>query len=85
MYGILSFLLIIGYMRSRKIIPGSTVQLTVLLFTTAYGVLIEILQETLTTNRHFEWGDILMDTIGAVLGVLLARYALKKKMFLRLA
>ena len=35
------------------------------LYSTFLGVLIEILQATLTTSRTAEWGDVLADMIGA--------------------
>jgi VanZ family protein len=35
------------------------------LYGTSLGILIEILQATLTTTRTAEWGDILADLIGA--------------------
>ena len=36
------------------------------LYGTTLGVLIEILQATLTTSRSAEWGDVAADLIGAV-------------------
>mmetsp|Transcript_24638 Transcript_24638/g.61542 ORF Transcript_24638/g.61542 Transcript_24638/m.61542 type:complete len:169 (+) Transcript_24638:319-825(+) len=48
------------------------------LVTTAFGVLIEVLQETLTEGRRrFGWDDVLMDSIGAVLGATLAWLAIR--------
>jgi VanZ family protein len=35
------------------------------LYGTSLGILIEILQATLTTTRTAEWGDVLADLIGA--------------------
>jgi len=35
------------------------------LYGTSIGILIEILQATLTTTRTAEWGDVLADLIGA--------------------
>ncbi len=44
----------------------------------AYGLLIEVMQETLTTDRHFEWMDELADAAGTVIGVLIARAVIKR-------
>lgn len=33
------------------------------------GALMEVLQETLTQNRTFDWLDILANSIGAVVGI----------------
>lgn len=38
----------------------------------AYGLLLEVAQHTLTTTRMFEWGDVLANTLGVVLGLGLA-------------
>ena len=43
----------------------------------AYGLLIEIMQETLTADRHFEWLDEAADALGAAMGGLLAVKILK--------
>lgn len=37
------------------------------------GIIIELLQETLPTHRTFEYGDIIADTIGVVLGIIAAK------------
>lgn len=44
-------------------------------FTTAIlvGVIIEILQETLTKNRTFDWSDILANSLGAFIGIIALR------------
>lgn len=35
------------------------------LYGTSFGILIEILQGTLTTSRTAEWGDVVADLVGA--------------------
>ena len=44
----------------------------------AYGLLIEVMQETLTADRHFEWFDELADIAGSVIGVLMAKTVIKR-------
>lgn len=43
-----------------------------------FGLVVEFAQHFLTTYRHFEFSDILANTTGAVIGVLLSRFVLKK-------
>lgn len=38
----------------------------------AYGMMVEIMQETFTTDRHFELIDELANTSGGIIGALLA-------------
>lgn len=44
--------------------------LKILLIASAYGLLIEVLQKTLTTDRHFEWLDEAADAAGAAVGLI---------------
>lgn len=41
-----------------------------------YGLTIEIMQETLTADRHFEWLDELANTSGAAIGALTGKQIL---------
>lgn len=47
---------------------GMRVNLT-LLIGILFGALIEVLQYVLPINRSADWGDLLADTIGAIVGV----------------
>ena len=40
-----------------------------------YGLIIEIMQETLTTTRHFEWLDEAANCVGAIAGLMVQRKA----------
>lgn len=42
----------------------------ILLFTFCYGFAVEIMQELLTADRHFDWYDALANALGGVGGVL---------------
>ena len=81
MYSILSILLVAGTFRFAKTFPSGATQLWLATMATSYGILMEICQELFTTTRHFEWGDIAADTVGALLGVILVQYGKKKKVF----
>lgn len=40
---------------------------------TGYGALIEVLQQTMGLGRTAEWGDLLADALGALVGILAIR------------
>ncbi|SNZ01038.1 VanZ family protein [Flagellimonas pacifica] len=44
-----------------------------------YGMLIEVLQHTLTTNRMAEFGDVIANTFGAFVGVGLIKWYFSKE------
>ncbi|WP_420602799.1 VanZ family protein [Flagellimonas sp.] len=44
-----------------------------------YGMLIEVLQYTLTTDRMAEFGDVLANTFGAIVGVSLIKWYFSKE------
>jgi len=45
----------------------------IILLLSLYGLTIEIMQETLTADRHFEWLDELANATGSVIGALIGR------------
>jgi hypothetical protein len=45
--------------------------LKIFIIACSYGFAIEIMQETLTTDRHFEWLDEVANASGAAVGSLL--------------
>lgn len=51
----------------------------VLIFAILYGILIEVLQYTITTDRMAEFGDVLANTLGALAGIGLIRWVFSKK------
>ncbi|MBR9853762.1 MAG: VanZ family protein [Algicola sp.] len=55
-----------------------TVQV-VLVVAIAYGIIIEFLQYTVTTDRMAEFGDVLANTLGAFAGIGLIRWVFSKK------
>lgn len=46
--------------------------LKILVIAFTYGFAVEILQEALTTDRHFDWLDALANSTGAVAGCLIS-------------
>ena len=55
-----------------------TVKIVVFL-AVAYGIIIEILQYTITTDRMAEFGDVLANTLGTFAGIGLIRWVFSKK------
>ncbi|MBW8242105.1 VanZ family protein [Muricauda oceani] len=51
----------------------------VLIFAILYGILIEVLQYSLTTDRMAEFGDVMANTLGAFAGIGLIRWVFSKK------
>ncbi|QIL76070.1 VanZ family protein [Hymenobacter sp. HDW8] len=47
----------------------------VIIGSTLFGGLIEILQSSMNLGRHGEWSDLLSDSIGALLGGFFAHFA----------
>lgn len=45
-----------------------------------YGLLLELAQGTLTTTRTFEWADALANTLGVLLGLVLAATPLARSL-----
>ncbi len=51
----------------------------IFLVAVVYGIGIEVLQYTLTTNRMAEFGDVLANTFGAFVGISLVRWSFSKE------
>lgn len=47
--------------------------LKIIILLSLYGLMIEIMQETLTTDRHFEWLDELANASGSVIGAFIGK------------
>ena len=63
-YSILSFLILYG----ANSIQGSKMYIKAIVVSSAYGVLMEILQFSFYTGRYFEILDIIANIIGSFLG-----------------
>ena len=79
-FGILGFLMVYGSIR-RKAKPFLSRKhiLTLMLIASAYGALTEIFQDLFFPSRFGDITDFIADTIGAVLGILVAKKLLTKK------
>jgi VanZ family protein len=73
MYGILSFLLFIPF--SKQFLNEGKrlrIRVIIILFGVSYGGFMEILQENIFINRSCNLIDFTANTVGAILGVLIA-------------
>jgi VanZ family protein len=74
LYGVLSFLLVGSSLKQhmyRRIRYNAS--LFTLIATSVYGVLIELYQEFVLTDRYGDWADALANFAGAFLGLILFR------------
>jgi len=79
-FGLLSYLLIRGFMKKHAVAWfESYPRLSAVLLTVAYGILIEILQEYIFIDRSGEVFDAIADAIGALLGMWVFNYFRKRK------
>src|SRR5690242_14174949 len=70
LFGVLCYLLIKGFMKLESgNFPGANPKLWAVLLSTAYGVLIEILQATVFVDRTGDVRDAIANGIGALLGM----------------
>jgi len=70
-YFVLSILMSWGWIKQQtfdSLHTGAWIKIFVI--GCAYGLLIEIMQETLTTDRHFEWLDEAADAVGSAAGLI---------------
>lgn len=69
-YGILSILLLVGYLRSGyKIVLINSPVIISILFCSFYGIAIEWMQDRFFEERYFEFLDIIANIIGSLVGV----------------
>jgi uncharacterized membrane protein len=56
------------------VVPGHFKSyLLLIFFAVLYGYLIEVIQDRFIPNRSFDWGDLLADFVGSVIGLLVWR------------
>ncbi|WP_281542337.1 VanZ family protein [Maribacter aestuarii] len=78
---ILGVLAVREYLKTS--IKFSKVMVCVLLFAVIYGIIIEVLQYTWTINRQGDILDALANTVGALLGMWVARILFSRKWSLK--
>jgi len=66
LYFVLSFL-VVNFLFVREI-KMTKAFIFSLIISIAYGLMIEVLQEYFTQTRHFEWFDVLANSLGALGG-----------------
>ncbi|MCW3127360.1 MAG: hypothetical protein JWO03_3018 [Bacteroidetes bacterium] len=78
-YMILGFVTYYGWTRQRQyiLLHAKTVMKVILVLTT-YGLLIEVLQGTLTADRSFDLWDALANSVGAVAGTYVGKLVFKE-------
>ncbi len=69
-------LLVYNYCNSKNF--KSSIMISVL-FTSVYGIILELLQNSLTSYRIFDAYDVVANTSGALLAVIVLRYLIKTK------
>ncbi|MEI6411227.1 MAG: VanZ family protein [Bacteroidota bacterium] len=81
-YGLLSWLLLWGFARAQAA-KGAHISARetggILAFAAAYGVLMEFVQYAFIPGRYYEYGDMLANASGAVLGWLAFRLFSRRK------
>ena len=77
-YFIFAFLWFATFLYTTRLSYSKTIGLT-FLFSVGFGIIIEILQYSLTTYRTFDVKDIAANTIGVILAVIILRLTEKIK------
>ena len=78
-YMLLALLMYYGWKKQTSFpaLQNKTI-LKILIITSTYGFVVEILQELLTADRHFDILDALANSTGAVAGSLMGTFVKKK-------
>ncbi|MFO7534868.1 MAG: hypothetical protein R6X19_04160 [Kiritimatiellia bacterium] len=76
-YGIQTALLIAAWPHLFNVPSASRMAVACAAGASAYGFLMELLQRTLTVCREFSWGDVLANTVGALIAAALAAIVLR--------
>ncbi len=76
-YLIVTLCWLIAYKNKLKMLKINAYIVFLIFF---YGIIIEVLQATVTTNRQFEIKDIVANTIGIALGFTVFRVLTQKKL-----
>ncbi|MBS9765965.1 MAG: VanZ family protein [Flavobacteriaceae bacterium] len=79
MHGSAYALLVFSWLCTKSVFLYNRENRFVLLELFLLGIVIEILQGTLTENRHSEWLDVVANSIGIIVGYLVFRLFFEKK------
>lgn len=76
-YFALSYLSLFGVNRMSWSKISKSQLTNIIIICSGLGILLEVVQETLVPGRHFQWSDILFNTIGVLLVLPFNRFVLK--------
>ena len=77
-YLFLSFTLYYGWKKqSSFLLLHRNTLIKILVITSAYGFLVEVIQELFTTDRHFDIFDALANSTGAVVGSIIGKLRIR--------
>ena len=77
-YGVLTWLLLRAYTRTRQAPLSFGKEIIVLCLSTIYGVFMEFVQFAFIPGRFYEYDDMLANAFGSVMGWVFFRLSLKK-------
>lgn len=72
-YGIFSFLIAYSLFKSTQVIRKK-ILFNALIFSSFYGICMEIMQYSFFPNRYFEIWDIIANISGSLIGILIFKY-----------
>lgn len=80
LFGVLSYLLIRAFLeKGRGSMLSSNAKLFAIIFTSLYGVLVEVLQEYVFIGRHGDVYDSIADAVGGLIGLWFFNYRVRRK------
>ena len=75
-YAMLSGLILLGFLKNQK---TTTLYCWIsIVFASAYGGIVELLQQYIFINRYGDWYDFLANTLGAILGIVIMKIVRKR-------
>ena len=76
-YGVLVYLALRAYKSVKEL--SLRIIIVIISSSALYGLLLEIVQKTFFPHRFFEWGDVIANTVGSILGWIIFSYFNKRK------
>jgi VanZ family protein len=70
MFAVLSFLFLLQKVKRKQKVTIRE-KIAVCLVIVCFGLIVEIIQECFILDRHFDWWDVVANTLGTIAGVLL--------------
>ncbi|PZP49864.1 MAG: hypothetical protein DI598_06840 [Pseudopedobacter saltans] len=63
---------------AKRYTPKASVLLWMTFFTIVFGIVMEYVQKYFTTDRSFDWTDMVADSVGAILSYFCMRYIFRQ-------